>query len=380
MTGALRKVLKQTSETLEGSVRAGTNDERTALLREQVAILEGYLPEQVSGDDLKTVVDRVLAENGFSEKRDMGKAIGLVVAATGGNVDKAEVAQPRGFEARVGAARASEAVPHGRHSAIRHLPRAGDARRLPGDGRPCRRGPRHEGLARRRLPSVRRLRARRGRLRLHLKPARGSSSPGDGRSPTNPSPPPCCNGDRYAGRPVYFSDVIVRAGSDARSFADLRGRSFAYNEPSSHSGYGVVRYELVKMGETHGFFGRTVMSGAHRESIRMVAEGAVDGSAIDSQVLELEMRDHPDLLRQLRVVDTLGPSTIQPVVAAAHVEPVITSGASETRSCGWERTPRRRPFLDRGLVSRFVSVGPESYADVRAMIEAAEAAHFLVLR
>ncbi|MBE0416835.1 MAG: GatB/YqeY domain-containing protein [Coriobacteriia bacterium] len=93
VAAALKKVLKQTSETLEGSIKAGTNEERTTLLQTQVEILEGYLPEQVTGDALAAIIDRVLAEHGFSEKRDMGKAIGLVVSETGGNCDKAEVAR-----------------------------------------------------------------------------------------------------------------------------------------------------------------------------------------------------------------------------------------------------------------------------------------------
>jgi uncharacterized protein len=93
VTAAFKKVLKQTGETLDGSIKAGTNEERTQQLQTQVDILNSYLPKQVSGAELEVIVDRVIAENGFSEKRDMGKAIGLVVAETGGNCDKAEVAK-----------------------------------------------------------------------------------------------------------------------------------------------------------------------------------------------------------------------------------------------------------------------------------------------
>jgi len=89
----VKKVLKQTNETLEGSIKVGTDAERTALLEEQVAILEGYLPTQVSGTELEAIIDRIFAEESFAEKRDMGKAIGMVVAETGGNCDKAEVAK-----------------------------------------------------------------------------------------------------------------------------------------------------------------------------------------------------------------------------------------------------------------------------------------------
>ena len=93
VAAAFKKVLKQTGETLEGSIKAGTNAQRSELLREQVDILTAYLPAQVSGDELSAIVDRVLAEGGFTQKRDMGKAIGVVVEETGGNVDKAEVAR-----------------------------------------------------------------------------------------------------------------------------------------------------------------------------------------------------------------------------------------------------------------------------------------------
>lgn len=93
VVSALKKVLKQTSETLEGSMKAGTDEARTAALREQVAILEGYLPARVTGDELVAIIDRVLAEEGVTGKREMGRAIGLVVEAAGGNCDKAEVAR-----------------------------------------------------------------------------------------------------------------------------------------------------------------------------------------------------------------------------------------------------------------------------------------------
>ncbi len=40
-------------------------------------------------------------------------------------------------------------------------------------------------------------------------------------------------GERYAGKPTYFSDVIVHRRSPFRSFLDLRGRSWAYLERGS---------------------------------------------------------------------------------------------------------------------------------------------------
>jgi phosphonate transport system substrate-binding protein len=186
-------------------------------------------------------------------------------------------------------------------------------------------------------------------------------------------------GRRYGGRPVYFSDVIVRRESDARSFADLRDRSFAYNETSSHSGYGIVRFVLVTMGETHGFFGRVVASGAHETSIGWVAGGEVESAAIDSQVLALELRDRPWLAKELRVIASLGPSTIQPVVAGAHL-PRATRDGLRDAFLAMGRDPAARGFLDRGLVATFEAADAASYDDIRSMVEACEAARFLVIR
>jgi len=117
---------------------------------------------------------------------------------------------------------------------------------------------------------------------------------------------PVLLGERYGDKPIYYSDVIVHRDSPFRSFLDLRGRSWAYNEPHSQSGYGITRYHLLKIGETHGFFGAVVESGFHEESIRMVADREVDASAIDSQVLAVALRDDPFLARSLRVIRVSG--------------------------------------------------------------------------
>lgn len=190
---------------------------------------------------------------------------------------------------------------------------------------------------------------------------------------------PVLQGERYAGQPIYFSDVIVRRDSPFRSFAGLRGASWAYNERSSHSGYGITRFTLVTMGETAGFFSRVIEAGSHQNAIRMVAAGEVDASAIDSQVLAIELRDHPELAEGLRVVGSLGPSTIQPVVVSVRL-PVADAAAVRAALLSMGDDPSARPWLDRGLIERFVRVDGDDYRDIRAMVRAAEEAHFLVLR
>ena len=189
---------------------------------------------------------------------------------------------------------------------------------------------------------------------------------------------PVLRGDRYAGRPIYFSDVIVRRESPARTFADLRGRSWAYNDPDSHSGYNLTRHHLVKMGETNGFFARVLEAGYHQQATRMVAAGVVDAAAIDSQVLAIELRDHSHLVEELRVIGALGPSTIQPVVAARRL-PVDVKAAlrSVLLRLGDDRAAHTE--LGRGFIDRFVPVADGGYDDIREMLRSAERAGFLTL-
>jgi phosphonate transport system substrate-binding protein len=197
--------------------------------------------------------------------------------------------------------------------------------------------------------------------------------------PVVPLAAPVLRGDRYGGRPVYFSDVIVRRNSPHRCFAELRGCTWAYNEPLSQSGYGVTRYRLLRMGETRGFFRDVVEAGFHERSLRLVASGEVDASAIDSQVLAVALRDHPELAGRLRVIDTLGPSTIQPVVASTRLCPRLRE---DVRGVLLELggDPEARRHLDHGFVERFDAVGDEHYDDIREMLRAAESADFLTLR
>ena len=200
-----------------------------------------------------------------------------------------------------------------------------------------------------------------------------------GVAPAVPIAAPVLLGDRYGGRPIYFSDVIVHRDSPFQSFLDLRGHSWAYNEPLSHSGYGITRYHLLEIGETGGFFSEVVEAGFHEEAVRMVAAREVDASAIDSQVLAVMLRDDPSLARRLRVVDALGPSTIQPVAVSKRVPLELRAEIRQILTTMHE-DPAVRERLALGLVERFAPVDDSSYDDIRMMRDACAAAGFMTIR
>lgn len=92
----IKRLIKQTNETLEMSRKAGNNQERTDTLSEQVEILESLLPAQLSGEALVELIEQTIAEVGAATRKDMGKVMGALNKATGGNFDKAAAAKEVG--------------------------------------------------------------------------------------------------------------------------------------------------------------------------------------------------------------------------------------------------------------------------------------------
>lgn len=123
---------------------------------------------------------------------------------------------------------------------------------------------------------------------------------------------PVMAGDRYAGLPVYYSEIVVPVDSGMKSIVDLQGGRWAYNEPASHSGYNVARLWLARNGLGWDHFEAVYEAGTHERALGWVRSGRVDGAAIDTTVLDWELRREPELADRIRTIDVLGPSPIPP--------------------------------------------------------------------
>ncbi len=182
---------------------------------------------------------------------------------------------------------------------------------------------------------------------------------------------PVMSHPRYQNCPVYFSEVVVRADSRFQTFADLRGARWAYNEKNSHSGYHVVRYFLATQNLNGNFFGRVLESGAHQNSIEMLLRDEVDASAIDSTVLELMFAQDDTLAQQFRIIETIGPSPMPPIVIGAHVEENIRAQLREALLMMHEKA-EGRAILARAHMARFAAVCDAEYDAIREMLHAAD--------
>jgi phosphonate transport system substrate-binding protein len=173
-------------------------------------------------------------------------------------------------------------------------------------------------------------------------------------------------GPRYHGRPVYFSDIVVRRKSPFESFIELHGAAWAYNEPRSHSGFNVVRAFLAEIGQHEGFFGSAVESGTHANSIELLLSGAVDGTAIDSTVLAWFLAQRRDLDDQLRVIDTIGPSPIPPWVISKRISGSVRAQIRQSL-LRLHLSPMGQAALAQAQLAKFTVAHDRDYDPIRRM-------------
>jgi len=169
---------------------------------------------------------------------------------------------------------------------------------------------------------------------------------------------------RYAGLPIYYSDIVVHAESNLRSFSDLRGAVWAYNERNSHSGYNLVRYHLATQGVRDKYFGRMVESGSHQDSLQMLLSRTIDATAIDSTVLEMAVAREPGIIEKVRTVTVLGPSPAPPWVVHRSV-PDEMQEALRREFLSIHTCREGQDILDAAGISRFACISDENYDPIR---------------
>ncbi len=80
------RLVKQRREAAKQYAEAGRDDLAEAELAE-LAVIEGYLPEQLSDAELEALVDSVIAETGAASMRDMGRVMAALKARAAGRAD-----------------------------------------------------------------------------------------------------------------------------------------------------------------------------------------------------------------------------------------------------------------------------------------------------
>jgi uncharacterized protein YqeY len=89
LLGVFQKMIKQRQESVELYEKGG-RAELAAQERDEITVIQAYLPKQMSDDDVKAAIAAVIKETGAASMKDMGKVVAGLKAKYAGQMDFAK--------------------------------------------------------------------------------------------------------------------------------------------------------------------------------------------------------------------------------------------------------------------------------------------------
>ena len=172
---------------------------------------------------------------------------------------------------------------------------------------------------------------------------------------------------RVRGSHLYQSYLIVHKDSPIQTLTDLRGRTFAFTDEESNTGKLVPSYWLGLAGERpEDFFGKTIFTYSHDNSIMAVANSLVDGAAVNSQVWEYYQHRDPVFTAQTRVIRKSEPFGNPPVVASKRLPAQMKDRMRELLYT-MHQDPQGGKILEKLMIDRFIAPIEGCYDPILAM-------------
>jgi ABC-type phosphate/phosphonate transport system substrate-binding protein len=187
-----------------------------------------------------------------------------------------------------------------------------------------------------------------------------------------PSPP------RYEGRPIYYTDFVVRADGPHRTLEDTFGGCIAYSIEHSHSGYNAARFHLLdyRRPDRPTLYAK-VLGPLHRQLpvIDAVLDGRADVGPVDGYGLDLLRRHGAERAQRLRVVATTVAAPSAPLVASPSVDGGSRARLTEALLAA-HTAAELAPTLDALLIARFVRADATAFEIMLDRQREAEAAGY----
>lgn len=106
----------------------------------------------------------------------------------------------------------------------------------------------------------------------------------------------------------YVAQYLVRSDSGLETLADLEGKTWAFGDPTSTSGYLFPAVQLANEFDLEDpeneFFGESVQTGGHDNSAIAVYNGDADVATTFDDVRTTLVEEYPDIMEKLTVIET----------------------------------------------------------------------------
>jgi len=173
-----------------------------------------------------------------------------------------------------------------------------------------------------------------------------------------PSPP------RYGDRPLYFTDLVVKADSPFQRLEDTFGGTAGFTVEDSFSGHIAFRRHLLQYRPAAGkpLYRRVVGGLVHaRGVIDALMAGRIDVGPLDSYYHDLLARNEPQFAAGVRVVATTKAAPIPPLVATEALDPAVVARLRDALADA-SGAPDLAMQRERLLLARFTVPNPSDYA------------------
>lgn len=177
----------------------------------------------------------------------------------------------------------------------------------------------------------------------------------------------------YEGVDTYYVYIVTNNDNDndndTHSLLDLKGKRFAYSDPLSYSGHIAIAMRIREYGYTSDtFFSHYAYTHSHDKSLWAVKDRAVDGACVDSLVYDYAKLHKPELIKDLRIIDSIGPIPSGPVVVQKSM-PKETKDMLRQIFFTMHENPTVLQSMKRLLVERFIMPRTELFDGVRQVYD-----------
>jgi phosphonate transport system substrate-binding protein len=173
-------------------------------------------------------------------------------------------------------------------------------------------------------------------------------------------------GELYRGKPTYFSRIFVRKDRGIKALADLRGKTIAFTDPLSSSGYMYPldlfkRAGLFQSADTaNRFFRRTYFAGGDEQALRAVLNGFADAAGIGQYAINLLPQADRD---RLTTIAQTPPIPSHCVVVRRDLNPQ-TVAKLQASLLALNKGPNRKLLTQLYNVDGYIKVTHATYGEV----------------
>ena len=176
---------------------------------------------------------------------------------------------------------------------------------------------------------------------------------------------PVFQDNRFDGRPETYCEIVVPDDGSFDAFEDLEGCLWGYTDLQSLTGYYGVLRKLESLQSEH-FFSGNMGTGNELKSLQLLAEGELDMAPVDANMFRIAKRENPAFQSNLKVLESLGPYPVQPIVVRSGL-PIEAKRAIEEALLKMGSSPKGRALLDPWGCAGFAAPAEGDYSSEKLL-------------